>query len=326
MAHFRILIPNSNAKPSDELRRVGLGDLLRDNDRQPTGAPLSGGPNGIRGLCVSWEPDHVTQPGVESPRFEFDATLDTAIEAPADPNNKQPQGRFWLLCEKARPVTPQDIARKPVDQFDGLLPAASDPDSVRLSKSERLKRMTRFAGNAVTLGDGQAWTFPNVAELPTKFKFDSAKNAWDTAVEPAFRTTYDRILDVFQACKNRILWDMVRDYSAEQIRAVLSPSEIEFLATCEPAALDENRVAVPFLCEMLTLNYRLTPWLIDQICLLKPSNLWAALCACTNANELIELHHTVQKKIEMIQAHGLNSCSGEPDASHANPPSETSTY
>lgn len=324
MAHFRILIPNSNGQPADELRRVGLAELLRDNDRVPTGAQLNGGPSGLRGLCVSWEPDHVTQPGVQAPRYEFDSTRDTAIEAPADPHHQLAQGRFWLLIEKARPVTPQDITRKPVDSFDGLLPSASDAPQVRESKTERLKRMTRFAGNEVTLGDGRVWTLPNMAELPTRFQFNAAKNEWDTAVEPGFRSTYDRINDVFQACKNRILWDMVRDYTTEHIHEVLSPSEIEFLATCEPAALDQNRVAVPFLCDMLSLNYRLTPWLIDQLGLLKPSNLWASLCACTDADELMTLHATVQKKIEQIQARGSTSSSGAAAESHANPPSETS--
>lgn len=324
MAHYRILIPNSTGQPADELRRVGLAELLRDNDRAPTGAQLNGGPVGIRGLCVSWEPDHVTQPGVQAPRCEYDATRDTAIEAPAEPHHQLAQGRFWLLLENARPVTPQDIARKPVDSFDGLLPTSSDAPHVRESKAERLKRLTRFAGNPVTLGDGHEWTLPNMAELPTRFQFSAAKNEWDTAVEPAFRTTFDRINDVFQACKNRILWDLVRDYTTEQIHAVLSPSEIEFLATCEPAALDQNKVAVPFLCEMLSLNYRLTPWLIDQLGLLKPSNLWPALCACTDANELLTLHSTVQKKIALIQANGSTSSSGAAAESNANQPSETS--
>ena len=327
MSHFRILIPNSTAKPADELRRVGLGELLRDNDHPPVGYPLSGGPNGIRGLCVSWDADHATQPGVQSPRYEFDPQRDTAIEAPADPTNKLAQGRFWLLLDKLEPITPQDLKRKPVDSFDGLLPKSSDPEHVRTAKAERLKSLTRFAGNTVTLGDGQRWTLPNVAELPTRFQFVASRNEWDTAVEPAFRSTYDRILEVFQACKNRILWDMVRDYTTEQIHAVLSPAEIEFLATCQPAALDETKVAVPFLCEMLALNYRLTPWLIGELGLLKPSNLWGCLCACTDANELIALHSTVQKKIAQIQARGSTSCSGgegeAPAEPNATPPSET---
>lgn len=310
MAHFRILIPNSTANPADELRRVGLSDLLRDNDRAPTGAQLGAGPNGIRGLCVSWDPEHATQPGVESPRYEFDASLDTAIEAPADPTNKRPQGRYWLLTENARPVTPADVKRKPVDSFEGLLPAARDADHVRESKANRLKALTRFAGNAVKLGDGQEWTFPNLSELPTRFQFNAATNDWDTAVEPKFRTTYDRIKDVFDACRNHILWDLVRDFTSEQIHESLTPAERDFLLTTTPAAMDDRRVAVPFLCEMLALNYRLTPWLINELGLLKPSNLWSCLCACTDANALIELHRTVQKKIEQIQASGLSLCSG----------------
>lgn len=310
MAHFRILIPNSTAPPADELRRVGLGDLLRDNDRPPTGAPLNGGPGGVRGLCISWEPDHITQPGVQAPRYEYDANRDTAIEAPADPLNKLPQGRFWLLLEKSRPVLPADVKRQPVDSFDGLLPSSSEPEHVRNAKGVRLMTMTRFAGIAVKLGDGHEWTLPNLAELPTCYQFNAARNEWDTTVEPAFRTTYDRILDVFQACKNRILWDLVRDYTTEQIHATLTPAEIEFLATCEPQALDQNAVAVPFVCEMLALNYRLTPWLIGQLGLLKPSNLWSCLCACTDANALIALHNTVQKKIGLIQAVGSTSSSG----------------
>ncbi|MFM9964440.1 MAG: hypothetical protein ACKV2Q_24825 [Planctomycetaceae bacterium] len=329
MAHFRVLIPNSTAKPADELRRVGLGELLRDNDRKPVGYPLSGGPGGLRGLCISWDADHVTQPGVKSPRYEFDAARDSAIEAPADPTHQLAQGRFWLIIDKLEPITPQDLKRQPVDSFEGLLPKSSDPEHVRTAKAERLKSLTRFAGNTVTLGDGGRWTLPNLAELPTCYQFNDAKSEWDTAVEPAFRTTYDRIHDIFQACKNRILWDLVRDYSTEQIHLVLSPAEIEFLATCKPDAMDQAKVAVPFVCEMLALNYRLTPWLIGQLQLLKPSNLWSCLCACTDADELLNLHATVQKKIEQIQACGSNSSSGEtalgvglptpPDA-----PSETS--
>ncbi len=324
MAHFRILIPNSTGRPVDELRRVGLAELLRDNDRPPTGAPLNGGPGGLRGLCISWEPDHVTQPGVKSPRYEFDAQLDTAIEAPAEPQRQLSQGRFLLLLEKARPVTPDDVKRKPVDSFEGLLPTSSEAERVREFKAERLKRLTRFAGNAITLGDGYDWTFPNLAELPTCYQFDCAKNAWDTSVEPAFRTTYDRIHDIFQACQNHLLWQMVRDYTTEQIHAVLKPAEIEFLATCQPAALDEHSVAMPFLCDMLSLNYRLTPWLISQLGLLKPPLIWSCLCACTDYQRLRTLADTVQKKIEQIQATGSNSPSGETAESTANPPSEIS--
>src|SRR5439155_26543269 len=102
----------------DELRRVGLGALLRDNDWKPAGAQLNGGPKGIRGLCISWEPEHATRPGVLAPRYEFDAALDTAIEAPFESIRLAPRGesntpnesgrlaerdgyvsRFWLLTE-----------------------------------------------------------------------------------------------------------------------------------------------------------------------------------------------------------------------------------
>ena len=331
MSHFRILIPNSTGQPIDELRRVGLAALLSDTDRPPTAAPLNNGPRGMRGLCVSWDPDHITQPGVQAPRYEYDEKLDDAIEAPFCPpiENQQSKienqsGRFWLLIEKSRPVTPNDVKRKPVDSFDGLLPTSSDPEHVRLAKSHTLKTLARYAGNAVTLGDGHDWTFPNLAELPTRYQFHAAQNEWDRAVEPKFRTTYDRIKDVYDACRNRILWDLVRDYTAEQIHEVLSPSEREFLATCSPAALDDHKVAVPFLCEMLALNYRVTPWLIDQLGLLKPSNLWQCLCACVDADALTELHRTVQKKIVQIQARGSSSSSGEADASTTNPPSEIS--
>lgn len=324
MAHFRILIPNSTAKPDDELRRVGLAELLDDRDQPPTAAPLNGGPKGLRGLCVSWDPDHAKQPGVQSPRYEFDAKLDQAIEAPAEPGRQLAQGRFWLLIETARPVTPADVKRLPAVNYGELLPKSSDPDHVRVTKAARLTALTRFAGNTVKLGDEQDWIFPNLAELPTRFQFHAAKNDWDTAVEPAFRTTYDRIKDVFDACRNHILWDLVRDYTADQIRSVLTPDEIDFLATCQPAAMDDCRVAVPFLCEMLALNYRLTPWLIDQLGLLKPSNLWSCLCACTDAAALIALHQTIQKKIAQLRAIGSNSSCGAAAESNANPPSETS--
>lgn len=323
MAHFRILIPNSTGQPSDELRRVGLADLLRDNDRPPVGAQLGSGPNGIRGLCVSWDPDHVTQPGVQSPRYEFDASRDKATEAPADPTHKLPQGRFWLLTENARPVMPADLRRRPVDSFEGLLPTAREPEHVRDAKAQRLKALTRFAGNPVKLSDGHEWTFPNLAELPTRFEFHSGRNEWDTAVEPRFRTTYDRIKDVFDACRNHILWELVRDFTPEQIHESLSPAERDFLLTTTPAAMDDRKVAVPFLCEMLALNYRLTPWLIHELGLLTPANLWSCLCACCDADALINLHRVVQKKIELIRARGSSSCAGEADDLLATPPSVT---
>jgi hypothetical protein len=311
MAHYRILIPNSTAKPADELRRVGLGDLLRDDDWPPTATPLNGGPRGIRGLLISWEPDHVTRPGIEAPRYEFSKDSDDAAEAPADPTNQLPEGRFWLLTEQRRPVTPGDLKRKPVDSFDGLIPAASQAEHIRHAKAERLKRMTRFAGNDVMLGDGNQWTLPNLAELPTRYQFNAAKNDWDQAVEPRFRTTFDRINDIYSACRNHVLWQMVRDYSAEQIHEVLTDDEREFLQQAKPAAMDDRKVAVPFVCEMLALNYRLTPWLVNQFGLLKPANLWSCLCACTDADALIELHAIVQKKTEQIQALGWNSSNGE---------------
>lgn len=339
MSHYRILIPNSTEQPAEALRRVGLGALLDARDWQPTGAQLNGGPNGIRGLCISWDPDHVTRPGVQSPRYEFNATDDEAVEAPACGGGVSPPtqteagrlshaaGRFWLLTEMARPVTPQDLKHCPTADFTELIPTARDAEHVRESKANRLKSLTRFAGKDVTLGDGQAWTFPNLAELPTRYQFNAAKNDWDESVEPKFRTTYDRIKDVFDACRNHILWDLVRDFTPEQIQETLSPAERDFLLTCTPAALDDRKVAVPFLCEMLALNYRLTPWLIDQLGLLKPSNLWPCLCACTDADALIDLHRTVQKKIALIRARGSNSnCGGgvSPPSPPATPPSETS--
>ena len=324
MAHFRILIPNSTAKPADELRRVGLGELLRDDDWTPSAAPLNHGPRGIKGLCISWD-GNTCRPGVESPRYEFDANIDEAIESPFQPVSgmalatglESPpaasavplaQGRFWLLIEKSRPVTPADLTRKPADSFDKLLPSATDPEPIRIAKGERLKTLTRYAGNTVTLGDSRSWTFPNQFELPSTFQLNE-QGVWGEYVRPTFKTTFDRMVDAFNACQQHILWQLVRDYPREQLDEVLSDDEREFLTEVEPKALDQQ-VAIGFLCEMLALNYRVTPWLISQLGLLSPSVLWESLMACTDAARLRALYATVQKKIEQIRATGSNTSSG----------------
>lgn len=310
MAHFRLLFPNSKASAVEDLNRVGLGGLLRDDDWKPSVAQGTG-PKGIRGTIVSWDPN-TCRPDVESPRYEFNPEIDIATEAPGDPINKLPQGRFWLLTEKTRPVTPADLKRKPVDSFEDLMPKASESEAVRTAKANRLRHVTRYAGNDVTLGDGNVWTFPNMTELPSSYRLTET-GTWGDVVKPAFRNTYDRMIDAFNACQQHVLYDCLRDMNAEQIAEYLDDDDREFLRTTEPKALDQQ-VAIPFLCDMLALNYRVTPWIISELCLLDPTNHWAALEACTDAHRLRLLWQTVQKKTAPIRQRTPTGNSGETDS------------
>lgn len=322
MAHYRIFIPNSTASAAADLDRVGLGSLLRADDWQPVSNP-SNGPAGMRGKMISWEPDE-TRPGVDAPRYEFDPEQDLAIEAPAEPTKRLAQGRCWLILEKNRPSTPLDLKRKPAADLSKLIPSTADSELVRLAKAENLKSITKYAGNAIKLADGNEWIFPNMTELPTTSRLNAATGIWSEVVKPLHRTLYDEMLAIFNACKQHIVHDAVRGFTDEQIAAVITRDELDAYHIPRPAAFDDE-IARPFICRMLAENYRLTPWIVSELGLLSLSLLWSCLEAITDARELWRLAVIVQKKTATIRSPSPTSPPGDSAASPANRPSATTT-
>lgn len=309
MTSPRIFIPNAQSEsPQAALSRVGLGGLLFADDWPIGHGQIADGPEKMRGLCVSWE-SSIQRPGVQSPRYEFSPEIDVAIKAPAEPTLQLAEGRFWLLIEPGRPVTPNDLKRKPrAEQLQGAIASGHDSPEVMRDKTERLKAMTYLAGNDVVLGDGNRWTIPNMAALPCVVKYQPATSTFGREIDGHYRTTFDRMSAMFDRCKQHLWYELYRDHSAEQLAQIRETWEGE--APADPKPLDDYRDGWPFVADLLAINYRITPWLMDQLGLLKDSVLWDCLATATNYRELVALSLTLQKKTELIRQLGSTTNSG----------------
>lgn len=321
MAHYRIFIPNAQSEtPSAALARVGLGGLLFADDWPIGHGQIAGGPDGMRGLCVSWEPT-LQRPGVQAPRYEFSPEHDIALRAPAEPALQLAEGRFWLLLEPGRPVTPEDLKRKPrAEHLAGAIASGHDAPEVIRDKTERLKALTFFAGGNVTLGDGRSWTIPKLTELPCVIKYQPATSTFGREIDGQYQAIYARMLEMFNRCKQHLWFELFRDHTPEQLALIRDDD----MPTSTPPRLDDYADGWPFVAEILALNYRLTPWIMDQLGLLKDSVLWECLATATNYRELVALSLDLQKKTALIQQLGSTINSGNKASSNANPPSPTS--
>jgi len=321
MASPRIFIPNAQSEtPNAALARVGLGGLLFADDWPIGHTKNADGPEKMRGLLISWETT-IQRPGVQAPRFEFSAEKDIALRAPAEPALSLPEGRFHLILEPGRPVVPADLKRKPPDQrLRGAIALGHDSPEVMREKTAKLSAMTYHEGIDVVMGDGNAWTLPNMTQLPCTVAYQAAESRWGVSVAGAFRPLYDRMLTIFEACQRHLFHDFVNRHTPEQLEFVAD--ELTESLTAEP--LDDCGTAWPFICDMLALNYRLTPWIIDQLGLLKLELLWECLCAITNARALRTLYQVLEKKSDQLTACGSITSSGDDSSPDGSPPSPTS--
>ena len=305
MAHFLLFIPNATGDVAAALKRVGLDTLLRDDDFAPDAQHNAKGPNGLSGMMVSWCPAVVTK-AADYPAWEFSQEKHRAIPAPPDPQKHLPAARCWYIDEPARPVAPSDLKRKPADDLAALLPTSNDDSNARKEKLLDLANTFRFPGFDVDLGDGRGvWHVPNQFRLPASFAIDEC-GQFAQVVRPKFRSAYDRMLWAFEACRAQIamMWqnevgESFHDsHSSESRSDSATPADIE--------AVD----AFQFCCDMLALNYRVTPWIAGTLGLFGPDNFWRVMIRSTDTFRINRLLEELRKKKEAICLSGSTSPSG----------------
>jgi hypothetical protein len=98
MAHYTIFIPNVKGADPQHLTRVGLGELLRDGESNPTSLECYRGPDNQQGMIFAW-----THLGVKSvPHGNF-------------PNIKwipSHDSQYWIGVDPEDPPQPMELARK----------------------------------------------------------------------------------------------------------------------------------------------------------------------------------------------------------------------
>ncbi len=164
MASYSIYIPGGAGPDATQLDRVGLGDLLRENDSNPQGFDvLDHGPDGGRGVIFTWRKNIFAL----DPLLGYQPQSQKWIPAVPDAHRKLPEKRFWFGYEPARPPVPED-----------------------------LRRDTTFAGYELKLADGQKWVMPNVLMLPHVF-IQNHEGLEVPEVKEKFRTVYEQGMEVF---------------------------------------------------------------------------------------------------------------------------------
>lgn len=134
----------------------------------------------------------------------------------------------------------------------------------RLPSPATLMRKSLLPGKPVELGDGQLWLVPSAMELPQQAKLRGGKWAW----EPESR---------FAEFVERSQWafDVARKWFEDP-----GPVPIE---------------AVDYALEVLSMNYRLTPEIVDHLGLITPVTLIYILAASSDLKRLIAIENDLKK-------------------------------
>ncbi len=288
--HYAVFIsgPRTNDAVA-ALCSVGLGALAQSNDVAPMAVECGDGPGRQAGTLITW-PDTL-RPGQAIDHWNPETMT-------------------------ALPLSGTALAAGP----SGVPPAASAVpltayfvfNDKRPPKPSDLLRSHSFEGVPTKLGDGHEWTLPNQFRLPTCFAFDEGRGARgeDRAIvsdspltphpSPLTRVT-TRIKATHQPLYDRMQWALAACRSHLSFlkkslgREVFSESEWAALEHDQPRHIDPAE-AFPFLCEMLAVNYRVTPQLCELWELFDPTNYWRALARITDAAAIDDLVAELQKK------------------------------
>lgn len=137
MAGLLVYLPGSTGNNgAEELKRVGLSDLL-DPSVSPIPTPiLTGGPDGGGGRLITF--DAIGLPGTPN-----NVDMATQVWREAPPDGDLPKGRYWLGFVEGQRPTP-----------------------------EELQRAKLADGDALTLCDGRQWVVPIAELLPKRLTID----------------------------------------------------------------------------------------------------------------------------------------------------------
>lgn len=127
-----------------------------------------------------------------------------------------------------------------------------------------LRRKSLLPGRVVTLGDGQMWVVPSVMELPQQAKLRGGQWKWES--ETRFADFVSR---------SEWAFDLARTWLADP-----GPVPIE---------------AMDYAIEVLSMNYRLVPEIIDHLGLMTPVTLMQVLAASTDLQRLLAIEAELKK-------------------------------
>lgn len=130
-----------------------------------------------------------------------------------------------------------------------------------------LARQKQIHGLPYPLGDGNPWRIPNMANLPHRYALGESGTFEDLPTIEA-RPLFDRMMWAYR--------HMVDHYSKDQ----------EF-------DMDES---IYYCCEMLAVNYRITPEIAGLLQLLDDSSVPTIMAATTDASSILALQEAAKKK------------------------------
>lgn len=134
----------------------------------------------------------------------------------------------------------------------------------RLPSPATLVRKSVLPGKPVELGDGQLWLIPSAMELPQQAKLRNGQ--WTWLPESRFEEFVER---------SQWAFDLV----------------CKWLENPGPVPIE----AVDYAIEVLSMNYRLTPEIVDHLGLITPINLMQILANSTDLKRLVEIQAELKK-------------------------------
>lgn len=291
--HYAVFIPGPRTNDAAAaLRAVGLGSLAQSNDLAPMAVELGDGPGRQAGTLITW-PDTL-RPGQAIDHWDPETM--TAL-----PTAHCPLPSAYFLLDPQRPPKPSDLLRS-----------------------------ASFEGVPTKLGDGREWTLPNQFRLPTCFAFGAPGRAdgrqpadspgadasgsptVTTRIKAAHKPLWDRMQWALAACRSHLSF-----LKKSLGREVFTDAEWTALEHDQPKHIDPAE-AFPFLCDMLAVNYRVTPQLCELWELFDPTNYWRCLARVTDAAAIDDLVADLQKKTEL--ARQTSEVSETSEVSTAPPP------
>lgn len=217
MAHFLIYLPGAQGAGPQLLETVGLADFIG-------GAEFlaSEGPDRGMGSLVAWR-----KPGSDR-RFCFAPDEQTWIPAASVQGCELGQARYWVGCWNDSPPSPTNLLR---------------PYAHR--------------GKKCTLGDGNAWEFPETRELP-RDAILADDGTWKFELQRQYHDLHLESLEWLSRLASA-------SSDGESARLVIGYGEI-----------------VEFLFRALRLNYRITREVASHLKLFSTANLKDPLWAVSN--------------------------------------------